>query len=430
MGRGTTLIGVEEMRAADVLTHACQTYRQQVETLRTHPWQDKGVLILLRQRDRIQHLIDQLSKQPDTPALSPQLWADLADDDDQVEKWNDHLLVLEALPKWRTSLNPPDSHWWWWPKAKEQKPFLGWLWNGLTIALLTVTLALAKDIATRFFTGAPGIWSSIGAIAPVVLTLLATGGVLTKVGQQIIEAYLTRRGASERYWPLTKCALALGVLGLFFWGHSAGLPWAAVKYHQNGTQQYQAGRLATAQASFERALALNPNFPAANHALGLTYEDLREFKQARVEYAKAVKAGYLESVNNLARLYILEDEAYDSAVVVVLTALQDNERDADDQELEYSLRKNLGWAWFEQERFVAAQGELIRAIRIEAQLEGSRPDAHCLLAQVLDAQEEDADKVKAEWETCLRKISRPEDDRWAGMATKALSTQEQSNNVP
>ena len=414
------------MRAADVLPNALRTYRQQVEALNgAESWenQEQTILALLRQRDLIQLLIDQLADEPEGADIPAQAWTALAQDDRHVGEWNDRLLDLEALPHWRKSLNPPEHHWWWYPKADEPKPLLGWLLGGLTIALLTITLALAKDIATRFLTGAPGIWSSIGAIVPVVLALLATGGVLTKVGQQLVDAYLNQRLPYPRYWPLIKFSLALGLLFLFFVAHSAGLPWAAARYHAVGIRQYcTEGKLTQAQANFERSLRLNPDFPEANHDLALTYEDLREFDQAKAEYARAIKGGYLQSVNNLARLQILEDQDYESAAILLLTALQDQRRDPNNLDLEYGLRKNLGWAWLKQERWVEAQGELLRAIRLEDQLTGSpRPDAHCLLAQVLEVQNQQAE-ARAEWETCQRKVSRPEDDIWAGMANKALAT--------
>ncbi|NET37438.1 MAG: hypothetical protein F6K19_36340, partial [Cyanothece sp. SIO1E1] len=57
-----------------------------------------------------------------------------------------------------------------------------------------------------------------------------------------------------------------------------------------------------------------------------------------------------------------------------------------------------------------------------------RPDAHCLLAQILE-QLDDADVAKPEWETCLRYVSRPEDDAWGGMAKEALIEKE-TNHAP
>jgi Tfp pilus assembly protein PilF len=417
-------VGGQVVKAIDALPDALQTYHQRIDKLNdADSWKDQAleILALLRQRDRIQHLIDQLEDELESADISAEAWKGLAEDDRQVGQWNDCLLDLKILPHWRKSLNPPQHHWWWYPKKEEPQPILGWLLGGLTIALLAITLALAKDIATRFLTGAPGIWSSVGAIVPVVLALLATGGVLTKVGQQIVDAYLNQRLPYPRYWPLIKFSLASGLLVLFFVAHSVGLPWAAVKYHALGSRQYfEEGKLTNAQANFERSLRLNPDFPKANHDLALTYEDLRDFDQAKAEYAKAIKGGYLESVNNLARLQILEDENYESAAVLLISAFQDKRRDPQDYELKYGLHKNLGWAWLKQDRLPEAEGELLKAIRLETELDGTRPDAHCLLAQVYENQQRRAEAL-VEWQTCRDTVSRPEDDLWLGMAYKALS---------
>ena len=177
-------------------------------------------------------------------------------------------------------------------------------------------------------------------------------------------------------------------------------------------QYFTEGKLESAQASFRRALQLNPNFPEANHHLALTYEDLRDFDNARAEYVKAVNAGLLTSVNNLARLQIVEDKDYESAAVLLLSALDDEARDHKDTVLEYGLRKNLGWAWLEQGRLIEAEGELDRANRLEADLPEPRPDAHCLIARVLEKTAKN-EGAQTEWEACLRKINRPEDDRAA-----------------
>lgn len=411
------------MQTADLLQTALAEYHQQVLTLKAATvWSDESVLAMLRGRDLIQSLIDHLAKEPVTKALAAAEWLALSEDDALVGQWNDRLLNLDKLPTWRSSVNPPEHHWWWHPKEPEVKPILGWLWGGLTIALLTVALAFAKDIATRFFDGAPGLWSSIGTIVPAALALFATGGVLTKVGQKVVDTYLIT-WAKPRYRPLARCGLALVAVLLFFCGHAVGLPLAAQRYHAVGQRQYyQDKQLTNAHASFQRALRLRPDFPEANHDLAVTYEDLREFDNAKAEYAKAIQAGYLKSVNNLARLQILEDDDDESAAVLLNTALKNKNRDPDDKELEYGLRKNLGWAWLRQERFVSAEGELKRAIKLEAELDASSPDANCLLAQLFETQLNEKAAQK-EWETCLSKINRPEDDIWVGMATKALGTE-------
>ena len=243
---------------------------------------------------------------------------------------------------------------------------------------------------------------------------------MTKVGKQLIDTILAKQWKSPRHWPLIKLALAALLTAAFFLGHLAGLPWAASQYYATGERQYvDEGKLTSAQANFKRALQLNPNFPIANHYLALTYEDLRDFGSAKAEYIKAIEAGYLNSVGNLARLQIVEDKDYESAAVLLLTALQDGKRDRTDTALEYSLRKNLGWAWLEQDRLLEAEGSLVAANRLEEALEGSRPDSYCLLAQVYEKQDKIADAA-VQWQACRRKITRPEDDVWKGWANQAL----------
>lgn len=440
---------MENQPLEQVFYEAAERYHEQVQALRKLgtdecKWtQDHAVLALLRSRDRIQFLIDQSAKNPAAQLPAP-LLVRLSQDDALVGNWSKRFASIASFSKWKKSLSPPVHHWWW-PEVTAAKPWVEWFLGGLTIALLTLCLALARDISTRFFTGAPGIWSSIGAIAPAVLALFATGGALTKVGKQFVDTVLKTTSKSSKSWPWIKFSLAACLTLAFFLGHFQGLPWAANRYHAVGERQYfKQGKLASAQGNFKRALQLNPNFPEANHHLALTYEDLRDFDSAKAEYVKAVNAGFLRSVNNLARLQIVEEEDYESAAVLLLKALQSKERDREDTALEYGLRKNLGWAWLKQERLIKAQGELMKANKIEATLPEVRPDAYCLLAMTMEQQAavnkqvawqqgipqpvtlageqaEGISEVTKEWETCRQKIVRPEDDVWAAMADKALS---------
>ncbi len=412
---------------------AVRAYHRQVQALKQPGdsicvWsKDSEILALLRQRDRIQFFIDQSAQQPETAEIPSPLLVQLSQDDATLSRWAEQFTRIEPFSHWQKSLAPPKHHWWWHSPPEPAKPWTHWLLGGLTIALLTVCLALARDISTRFFTGAPGIWSSLGAIAPAALALFATGGALTKVGQQLIDSLLARQGRSPHHEPWIKFGLAAALTVMFFIGHFQGLPWAADQYFAVGQRQYfDEGKLTSAQGNFQRALQLHPDFPEANHNLALTYEDLRDFDSAKAEYVKALSAGYLKSVNNLARLQIAEDQKYESAAVLLLTALKDEGRDREDTELEYGLRKNLGWAWLEQNRLIKAQGELIKANRLEASLPEPRPDAYCLLAQVLEKQQNPAE-AKPEWERCRQKITRPEDDIWAAIADEALSYSTLSN---
>ncbi|MEM9218652.1 MAG: tetratricopeptide repeat protein [Cyanobacteria bacterium P01_F01_bin.150] len=452
------------MSISDRLEHQCQHYQQVVNKLLppnppkqanakkssddiTSNWKPEDVLDLLTTRDQIQQLIDYVAKQPDISDIPLKFWNELTKADVMVhEKLMPAFATYKPLEMWRDSVKPPEGHWWWFPELPEDpKDPHAWLWGGFTIALLTVSIALAQDIATRFLTGAPGLWSSIGAIAPVALALFASGGALTKVGQQIFEFILASKGPKKRHWPRLKCGVSALLLFGFLGMHTLGLPHVARNFNNNGETFYNNGQWASAQNHFERALSLQPDFPEAQFNLGVLYEEYQENEKAQSEYLKAVQAEYLPAYNNLARLYIQEDK-HDKAAQLLRLALASPklaEVVKKEPDLEYVLQKNLGWVRLKQERFLEAETVLNEAKRLNATLESPRPDAHCLLAQVLqvldapsvDNNAEEAspskipDSALVEWKQCLQYANRPEYDAWEGMARNALEQPEKSPNA-
>ena len=390
---------------------------------------DGSILTLLQNRDLIQSLIDKSKDRYSSANISAQLLINLSEDDTAFGSWYRQLLEVKAFKTWRKTLNPPKHHWWWYPDAeKESKQAVWWL-SGATIALLTICVALARDISARFLTGAPGIWSSIGAVAPAAIALFATGGALTKVGSQLIDKILSKRWKSPLARSQAKAKLALVLTVVFGLGHLLGLPLAALHFHSAGRQHYNADRLTNAQSSFQRALQLNPNLLRANHGLALTYEDTREFDRAKAEYAKAAAGGYLSSVNNLARLLIMQEEDYESAEVLLDKAIGDAGFDiGQNPGLEYGLQKNLGWAWVGLEEWEDAESALIKANRIAEENDRAQPDAYCLLAQV-NEELGDSDSAESNWKKCGDSIGRPEDYVWQRMARRALEKYENPSSL-
>ncbi|MBE9137392.1 tetratricopeptide repeat protein [Nodosilinea sp. LEGE 07088] len=417
------------MVASHPLHSAYDQYQTLVDQLANSPtWEPEPVLTMLRTRDRIQHLIDQLGEIPEAQTLPPQFWLSLANTDAILGRHTDQLRAVPALVDWRKSVHPPEHHWWWYPPELEPpKDALAWLWGGLTIAMLTISLALAQDIASRFTLDTPGVWSSLGAIAPVILTLFASGGALTKVGQQLLESVLASRSSAAKNWARIKFALAFALaLGLFLF-HSLVLPRIAVAYNQAGEEQYESGDWASAQDNFEQALSIRPDYPAAQFNLGVLYEAYQQLDQAQTEYLKAVQGGYLPAYNNLAHLYIQQGNPED-AVPLLRSALGNPVLSQQAPELQYLLHKNLGQARLEQERFAEAQTALLEAIVVGQSLTNPRPDAFCLLAQALGQSSAPADSslpaANTAWRSCLQYATRPEDDIWESQARQALTQPE------
>jgi tetratricopeptide (TPR) repeat protein len=429
------------MKPVQPLETAVNDYRQWVSTLAkdVDVWPAETVLAALHSRDRIQYLIDQLGEMPETQILPPQFWLDLANADADLGRQSDRLRALPDLASWRKSVHPPEHHWWWYPPDPEiPKDGLAWLWGGLTIAMLTISLALAQDIASRFTTDAPGIWSSLGAIAPVILTLFASGGALTNVGQHALERILASRTSAQTNWARIKFVLAFALaLGLFLF-HSLGLPRIAAAYNQQGEEQFDTGDWAGAQNNFQQALSLKPDYPEAQFNLGMMYEAYQQYDQARTEYLKAVQGGYLPAYNNLAQLYLQQGET-DNAAPLLRQALSAPDLEQKGPELEYALHKNLGQVRLAQDRLPEAEAALRQAIAIGQSLEPPPPDAYCLLAQVREQQamrpnspaypgDPAIPSAQAAWARCLQTATQPANDRWETMARQALDQPEPASN--
>jgi uncharacterized protein HemY len=88
--------------------------------------------------------------------------------------------------------------------------------------------------------------------------------------------------------------------------------------------------------------------------------------------------------------------------------------------VKYALLKNLGWARLGQKRYGEANVHLQSAIA----LGGKSATAHCLLAQVLEAQS-DLKGAQRQWETCRQSadVQNPDEDVWMGMAQQRLEAE-------
>ena len=176
----------------------------------------------------------------------------------------------------------------------------------------------------------------------------------------------------------------------------------------------------------EWAIALDPGNIAARYNLALLYENLDRSELAREKYRQLleeVPAAY----NNLARLYIHEQK-YAEATALLLRGLQQGGNDLPSR-VKYNFHKNLGWAYFEQDRYREAERELGIAIAILDRLSpeewkntSQKASAYCLQAQVLERKEdgESLQKSLNMWENCCQLGSRrnADEEPWLGMANE------------
>ncbi len=269
---------------------------------------------------------------------------------------------------------------------------------------------------------------SLIAIVSVVITILAMGMRQLRIRQEWeLQAYdqLSRQQSAEGLDPRllrdTGQSIKFGLTGLLLLGLGFGSwqlasPRIAIALNNRGFDNYLTTRVLQAQKNFELAVQFNPDNAAVYYNQGWHCEDARDFDCAREKYRRAALLGMAAAHSNLARLSILLDKDYDAAANLSQQGL----RLAKDDRVKYALLKNLGWARLGQRRYREANVHLQSAIA----LGGNSATAHCLLAQVLEAQS-DLKGAQRQWETCRQSadVQNPDEDVWMGMAQQRLEAE-------
>ncbi|MEG3850081.1 NB-ARC domain-containing protein [Microcoleus sp. herbarium19] len=150
--------------------------------------------------------------------------------------------------------------------------------------------------------------------------------------------------------------------------------------NQLGQKKYLSGEFQTAKAYLIQAIRFNPDLAASHYNLGATYEQLQDLPAARIHYQIAAgfnNRGAYAAISNLARLEIISGNV-ETAINSILPIL---EKVKDDLVLA-ALHKNLGWAYFLQNRYHDAELQLLKSI----ELNQLHPPTYYILAQVREAQ--------------------------------------------
>jgi Tfp pilus assembly protein PilF len=369
------------------------------------------VLSVLIARDELQALLND----KDNIKVTPGTLIKICELDKQLREQSNSITrkdIFDELNQWRVTLNPSKEAWWWFFESPHWQDRFDWLCDIGTIAWLTINLSLMTDIAARFWSAGASTGGTFAAVATSIVTLLGTGGSLTKPGQEAVERILKGLQIPKNLWQEAKFSLATLLL-LVIVGFHQSLPRIAVLYNNQGENDYGSGNLSSAKDNYELAIKLAPDYREAHYNLGNLYEDLQEFDKARTEYLIAAQGGLDAAYNNLGRLYIL-NKKYDAAIPWLLKGIDE----AKDNTVKYTALKNLGWARLEQKRYAEAKSYLERAIELSSQ----KAPAHCLLAQVLDKQSNKKEAI-SHWRTCLRwaKLSDSDEDPWIGLAQERLA---------
>ncbi|MGV0025732.1 tetratricopeptide repeat protein [Phormidesmis priestleyi] len=384
------------------------------------------------------------------PAPSEEHLVTLTLCDKRLKQQSQVIARCNSLKDWQTSFKPPPDAWWWFPESsKHQWDRRDWLWSFLTLIILAAAFSLIANVAPRFLSGNPSIQGAFAVISQSFIALLTAGSLLTNAGQKAIERALEQSNIPTHFRAEVKFSLAiLLLLGLV--GFHSALPWFATAANGAGLVDQLAGRFTSAQAKYEYAIRMSPDYFEAHYNLGSLYEDLQNFDDAQKEYQIAVqgkqrnddssKLTFLKASNNLARLLILKKD-YIRAVPLLGKALNfpgvgedfsepknfcadtsPNKFTNCTKKVKYDLLKNLGWARLGQERFAEAEPILGAATLLDKE----QAPAHCLLAQVYKAQGDKEGAFK-KWRNCRDAIKpdsegsmSPDEDNWLGIAQQEI----------
>jgi len=383
-------------------------------------------LALLYARDALQKTLNRGESLPSPYVL------EILELDKQLQQYAYKIIAAIDLEKYRQTLPVMPTQWWWHLETSgDPHPHdrHDWVWKSGTIVFWTLSLGFLTDIVTRFVSGGVGAFGASVVALPTLLTLLKAKSDLTETGEKAVEKLIRNaakaiagRDIPSHWHEELKCGATVIFSGAIF-GLWLSLPIFSQLYDRWGVANYLDGELGSAERDYQQAIALNADNAKAHFHLANLYEDLQEYDEAETHYRLAL--GELpEAYNNLGRLLIIQ-ENYSEAVALLERGLIKVREENSLPQVRYSLLKNLGWARFEQGRDREAEPTLRAAIGI-----ASHPDttdkitnqgaAYCLLAQVLDRQEQ-PNSVEM-WLQCCRLGSRlnPDDDEWLHLAHQKL----------
>jgi tetratricopeptide (TPR) repeat protein len=409
------------MEESSPLKPALSHYQQTLQALESNSsgnLSEINALDVLMARDRLQEIIDSHTQLPPNQLLA------LTRLDRRLKKKGDLIAKLTNLVEWRNLLKPDADAWWWFFPARWEK--FDWLWNALSVTAITIALSLLVDTSSRLLTAKPDTFSTLAVAGQSVMTLLAGGGALTKAGREAIERILIALNIQPRFWQEISCGLAW-LLVISLYGLNSALPTIAIMVNQEGVENMAEGRIESAEANFEKAIALKPDYAQAHLNLGMIYEDLRDYDRALIQYEiasniqprnEAEQAAVLQAYSNLSRRKIL-DENYSVAASVILSGLElaESSSNTQDTKLQYELLKNLGWTRLEQGRLDQAETILQDALELNPQ----GGEAYCLLAETYAAQGNTTAAVENSQQCLAYGDGRdPSQDIWLGRSQERL----------
>jgi tetratricopeptide (TPR) repeat protein len=335
----------------------------------------------------------------------------LAEADQRLKKMAPVIVNSIGHPKlaaWREAIGAPTTAWWWWPENQIPGP-------SLRLKIIKVLLGLLIAIAFSFILEIVRRFLSVGTDLPTVvlqglLALVATGTIWQGARLFIEKATI----------PMRKLVVVVIILVALAFVFDRLRPRVARMYNDRGVELYESNHSLSAVEKYQRAISLEPAYAQAHFNLGNAYEDVLSYDKAIVAYEAAIAAdrNFYRPYNNLARLYLVYRTEPLKALALIDTALALTIDPEDDPiQVKYRMYKNRGWANLVLKNYKQAKNDLEEAL----ELVSDGADAHCLMAQVLEAQQDSSSAAR--WVLCKTLADQQAGQvevMWSGLALERI----------
>jgi len=371
---------------------------------------EKDILAILRLREKLNVFIK--DKFEDT---QDQIFH-IIELDELLREQGPRIAQSIELADWRASFAVSESSWWWYldnlpAKYKSKKEILIEVLTGLSWIL---SLLVAVEIIRRLWVYQPDFVSFWITFITLVLMI----SPLFRQSQEIIQGIFSHQKVKNQYTlSITRLRLSSFVLmasvAFLFWILPGPL---ANHYNNKGIQENSLGNIGSAQRFFERASAVNPNQVVPYHNLADAYANAGLLISAEEWYQRSIilDGNFTPAYRGLGEVYN-QRGLYTDAEKVLLAGLQVH-GSYDDTYIEtltqYELLANLGWSYWKQEKYAAAQDTMEAALFLEDELrkmgetrgdERRLPLPHFVLAQIYQ-EKGNISQAVLQWEDTLRFI--------------------------
>lgn len=314
------------------------------------------------------------------------------------------LLHLDEFAEWRHTIQPSKNNWWWWVdiKKEEEKNFL---WELLTSLVMLFSTTVSVQIIRKLWDGSPDNVSIFGTLLLVAIT----SSPITTRGREFANWLLKKLRIKRAVHTQAMTTMAVIAFLLVITVQFAIMPQLARYYNTEGLTALAGNELTIAKQSFQRAVAINPDYAIGYYHVAKVYKDIAQYENAISWYESSIEINldFPLAYIDLANIKIESGDYGEATNLLNIALSKSNEKlEGIEQEIvNYAIWVNLGWTFFEKKDYVLAQSYLEKALLLEGSIPAEYRSArlYYLLAKINEFNDQ-SDMAIVNWENVLKYV--------------------------